>query len=471
MKQNDFGLMGLAVMGQNLVLNVESRGFPVSVFNRTTSKMDDFLKHSCRGRKIDGFSDLSAFVQSLKKPRKIMLMVKAGEAVDEFIDKLLPMIDKGDILIDGGNSFFPDTIRRSKFLASRGILYVGAGVSGGEEGALKGPSIMPGGQKEAYDAVAPILLAISAKVQGEPCCAYIGPDGAGHYVKMVHNGIEYGDMQLISEAYYIMRNALGMEADELHKTFARWNKSDLDSYLIQITSDIFARIDPDTGLPLVELIKDAAGQKGTGKWASQSALDLGIPAPTIAEAVFARCISAIKDERVAASKVLKGPLGKYRGDRKAFVEAIRQALFASKICSYAQGFALMRAAGKEYHWSLNFGEISMIWRGGCIIRAQFLQRIKDAFRKSPDLPNLLLDPYFKKVVEKSQDNWRKVIVAATRLGIPVQAFSSALAYFDSYRREKLCANLIQAQRDYFGAHTYERLDKPGVFHTDWLAES
>ena len=432
MKQNDFGLMGLAVMGQNLVLNVESRGFPVSVFNRTTSKMDDFLKHSCRGRKIDGFSDLSAFVQSLKKPRKIMLMVKAGEAVDEFIDKLLPMIDKGDILIDGGNSFFPDTIRRSKFLASRGILYVGAGVSGGEEGALKGPSIMPGGQKEAYDAVAPILLAISAKVQGEPCCAYIGPDGAGHYVKMVHNGIEYGDMQLISEAYYIMRNALGMEADELHKTFARWNKSDLDSYLIQITSDIFARIDPDTGLPLVELIKD---------------------------------------ERVAASKVLKGPLGKYRGDRKAFVEAIRQALFASKICSYAQGFALMRAAGKEYHWSLNFGEISMIWRGGCIIRAQFLQRIKDAFRKSPDLPNLLLDPYFKKVVEKSQDNWRKVIVAATRLGIPVQAFSSALAYFDSYRREKLCANLIQAQRDYFGAHTYERLDKPGVFHTDWLAES
>jgi 6-phosphogluconate dehydrogenase len=470
MKQNDFGLMGLAVMGQNLVLNVETHGFSVSVFNRTTSKMEDFLKQSCQGRKIDGFADLSAFVQSLKKPRKIMLMVKAGEAVDEFIDKLLPMIDKGDILIDGGNSFFADTVRRNKSLASKGILYVGTGVSGGEEGALKGPSIMPGGQKEAYDAVAPIFLAISAKVQGDPCCAYIGPDGAGHYVKMVHNGIEYGDMQLISEAYYIMRNALGMEAPELHKTFARWNKGDLDSYLIQITSDIFARIDPDTGLPLVEVIKDAAGQKGTGKWASQSALDLGIPTPTIAEAVFARCISAIKDERVAASKLLKGPDGKYRGDRKAFVEAIRQALFASKICSYAQGFALMRAAGREYRWPLNFGEISMIWRGGCIIRAQFLQRIKDAFDKSADLPNLLLDPYFKKVVEKSQDNWRKVIVAATRLGIPVPAFTSALGYFDSYRREKLCANLLQAQRDYFGAHTYERLDKPGVFHTEWLAE-
>jgi len=470
MSQNDFGLIGLAVMGQNLVLNVESRGFSVSVFNRTTSKMEDFIRESCQGKKIEGFAELGDFVKSLKRPRKIMLMVKAGEAVDEFIAKLVPMIDRGDILIDGGNSFFMDTIRRNKTLAEKGILYIGTGVSGGEEGALKGPSIMPGGQKEAYDAVAPIFLAISAKVNGDPCCAYIGPDGAGHYVKMVHNGIEYGDMQLISEAYYIMKNALGMDAEELHKTFTRWNKGDLDSYLIQITSDIFTKTDPQTGQPLVEVIKDAAGQKGTGKWASQSALDLGIPAPTIAEAVFARCISAIKDERVAASKVLKGPGRKYTGDRKTFIEAIRQALFASKICSYAQGFALMRAAGKEYNWTLNFGELSMIWRGGCIIRAQFLHRIKEAFDRDADLANLLLDPYFRKVVEKSQDNWRKVVVTATKLGIPVQAFSSALAYFDSYRREKLCANLIQAQRDYFGAHTYERLDQPGVFHTEWLAD-
>ncbi len=470
MPQNDFGLIGLAVMGQNLVLNVESRGFSVSVFNRTTATMQKFVDEQCKGKKIEGFADLGGFVKSLKRPRKIMLMVKAGAPVDEFIEKLLPLIEPGDILIDGGNSFFPDTIRRNKYLAAKGFLYIGTGVSGGEEGALKGPSIMPGGQKEAYDAVKDIFLAISAKVDGDPCCTYIGADGAGHYVKMVHNGIEYGDMQLICEAYYIMKNALGMSAKDLHRTFTRWNKGDLDSYLIQITSEIFARVDPETGEPLVEVIKDAAGQKGTGKWTSQSALDLGIPAPTVAEAVFARCMSAIKDERVAASKVLKGPVGKtYTGDKKAFIEAIRQALFASKICSYAQGFALMKGAAKEYGWTLNFGEISMIWRGGCIIRAQFLHRIKDAFDRDAGLANLLLDPYFRKVVEKSQDNWRKVVMAATKLGIPVPAFSSALCYFDSYRRDKLSANLIQAQRDYFGAHTYERLDKPGVFHTEWLS--
>ena len=470
MPQNDFGLIGLAVMGQNLVLNVESRGFSVSVFNRTTATMQKFVDESCKGKKIEGYADLADFVKSLKRPRKIMLMVKAGAPVDEFIEKLLPLIEKGDILIDGGNSFFPDTIRRNKYLSEKGFLYIGTGVSGGEEGALKGPSIMPGGQKEAYDAVKDIFMAISAKVDGAPCCTYIGADGAGHYVKMVHNGIEYGDMQLICEAYFIMKNALGMDAKELHKTFAKWNKGDLDSYLIDITKDIFTKIDAETGLPLVEVIKDAAGQKGTGKWTSQNALDLGVPAPTVAEAVFARCLSAIKDERVAASKQIKGPAGKkFTGDKKAFVEAIRQALFASKICSYAQGFALIKAAGKEYKWSLNFGEISMIWRGGCIIRAQFLHRIKEAFDRKADLPNLLLDPYFRKIVEKSQDNWRKVVMTATKLGIPVPAFSSALGYFDAYRRESLPANLLQAQRDYFGAHTYERLDKPGVFHTEWLS--
>ena len=469
MAQHDIGLIGLAVMGQNLVLNMESRGYSVSVFNRTTSKMTKFVEDLCKGRNIDGFEKLEDFVASLKKPRKIMLMVKAGEAVDAFIEKVLPFCEKGDILIDGGNSHFPDTIRRAKSLEEKGFLYIGTGVSGGEEGALKGPSIMPGGHREAYEAVSNILLDISAKVDGDACCAYIGPDGAGHYVKMVHNGIEYGDMQLICEAYYIMANALGMSAKELHDVFTEWNRGDLDSYLIEITRDILATTDPETGKPMVEVIKDRAGQKGTGKWTSQSALDLGVPAPTIAEAVFARCISAIRDERVAASKQLKGPDGKFGGDSKGFIEAIRQALYASKICSYAQGFALMRAAGEEFGWDLDFGEISMLWRGGCIIRAHFLHRIKDAFDKAPDLSNLLLDPYFKEIVESSQDNWRKVVIEATKLGIPVPAFSSALAYFDSYRRARLSANLIQAQRDYFGAHTYERLDKEGSFHTDWLS--
>ncbi|KPJ54381.1 MAG: 6-phosphogluconate dehydrogenase [Planctomycetes bacterium DG_58] len=468
MADYDFGLIGLAVMGQNLVLNIESRGYSVAVFNRTTSKMTAFVEERCQGKNIGGFEKIEDFVRALRQPRRIMLMVKAGEAVDAFIDKLVPLVEEGDILIDGGNSFFGDTIRRNKALAAKGILYIGTGVSGGEEGALKGPSIMPGGQKEAYDAISEVLLAIAAKVNGDTCCTYIGPDGAGHYVKMVHNGIEYGDMQLICEAYYIMANALGMGAKELHQVFAEWNKGDLDSYLIEITRDIFAKMDEETGRPIVEVIKDRAGQKGTGKWTSQSALDLGIPAPTIAEAVFARCISAIKDERVAASKILKGPEAKYKGDKDEFIEAIRQALYASKICSYAQGFALMRAAGEEFGWKLKFGEISMIWRGGCIIRAHFLHRIKDAFDRKPDLANLLLDPYFKQIVESSQDNWRKVVMEATRLGIPVPAFSSALAYFDSYRRERLSANLIQAQRDYFGAHTYERLDKEGSFHTEWL---
>jgi len=470
MAEYDIGLIGLAVMGQNLVLNMESRGYSVAVFNRTTSKMTKFVADRCQGKQIGGFEELEDFCASLKRPRKIMLMVKAGEAVDAFMEKVFPYLEAGDILIDGGNSHFPDTIRRTKVCEEKGFLYIGTGVSGGEEGALKGPSIMPGGHKEAYDAVSNILVDISAKVDGDACCAYLGPDGAGHYVKMVHNGIEYGDMQLICEAYYIMANALDMTAADLHEVFTEWNKGDLDSYLIEITRDIFAKIDPETGKPIVEVIKDRAGQKGTGKWTSQSALDLGVPAPTIAEAVFARCISAIKDERVAASKQLKGPAGKYEGDKAAFIEAIRQALYASKICSYAQGFALMRAAAEEFGWTLNFGEISMLWRGGCIIRAHFLHRIKDAFDRDPDLANLLLDPYFQEIVESSQANWRTVVVEATQLGIPVPAFSSALGYYDSYRRERLSANLIQAQRDYFGAHTYERLDKEGSFHTEWLED-
>jgi 6-phosphogluconate dehydrogenase len=472
MPEQDFGLIGLAVMGQNLALNIESRGYSVAVFNRTTERTRQFVVERCGGKRIVGCETLEEFVGSLKRPRSIMLMVKAGSPVDEFIAKLEPLLDKGDLLIDGGNSHFPDTIRRSKDLEAKGFLYIGTGVSGGEEGALKGPSIMPGGQRDAYDRVEPILTKIAAQVNGDPCCTYIGPDGAGHYVKMVHNGIEYGDMQLICESYYIMKNALGMEAPELADTFARWNEGDLDSYLIEITRDIFRKTDPESGRPLVEVILDAAGQKGTGKWTSQSALDLGVPAPTIAEAVFARCISAIKEERVAASKKLRGPRRKFRGDRSKFIDSIRDALFASKVCSYAQGFALMREAGVEHGWDLDFGSIAMIWRGGCIIRAQFLERIKVAFDKKPDLPNLLLDPYFKKVVAKAQTNWRRVVVKATQMGIPVPAFSSALAYFDSYRRERLSANLIQAQRDYFGAHTYERVDKPrgGFFHTEWLAD-
>jgi len=467
MAKQQVGLIGLAVMGQNLVLNIESRGYGVAVFNRTTSKTDEFLAGPAKGKNITGGKTLKEFVDQLERPRKIILMVKAGKPVDEFIDKLLPLLDSGDLLIDGGNSHFPDTIRRCKLLEAKGFLYIGTGVSGGEEGALKGPSIMPGGKKEAYDLIAPILTAISAKVDGQPCCTYIGPDGAGHYVKMVHNGIEYGDMQLICEAYYLMKECLGFEAEQLHEIFRTWNGGDLNSYLIEITADIFKKIDEQTGQPLVEMVLDTAGQKGTGKWTSQSALDLGVPAPTIAEAVFARCISAIKQERVAASKQLTGPKSTCTGDKKAFTEAIYGALYASKICSYAQGFQLMAAASAEHDWNLNYGEIAMIWRGGCIIRAHFLNRIKEAYDRKPKLANLLLDPFFQEIIDRNQANWRKVVAVAVEQGIPVPAFASALSYYDSYRRERLPANLLQAQRDYFGAHTYERIDKEGVFHSTW----
>jgi len=470
MPEQDFGLVGMAVMGQNLALNVESKGFSVAVYNRTTARTEEFIAGPAKGKNIFGAKTIPEFVGALKRPRKIMIMVKAGPPVDEVIDELLPHLDKGDLIIDGGNSYFKDTIRRSRALEEKGFLYIGTGVSGGEEGALHGPSIMPGGQKEAYELVRPIFTKIAAQVNGDPCCTYIGPDGAGHYVKMVHNGIEYGDMQLIAEAYFIMKQALGLNARELHEVFADWNRGDLDSYLIEITADIFTRKDEETGKPLVEVILDRAGQKGTGKWTSQEALDLGIAAPTIAEAVFARCISAVKDERVAASKVLSGPSDSYGGDRKAFIEAIRQALYASKICSYAQGFSLLREAGKEYGWKLQFGEIAKIWRGGCIIRARFLHRITAAYERNPDLANLLLDPYFKDAIDKAQESWRHVVASAATLGYPVPAFTSALSYYDSYRRERLPANLIQAQRDYFGAHTYERVDKQGTFHTEWTAK-
>ena len=467
MAQQDFGLIGLAVMGQNLVLNIEEKGFSAAVYNRTAARTEEFMAGEAKGKKIVPTYSIEEFMAALKRPRRIMLMVKAGAPVDEFIEHLLPHLDKGDLLIDGGNSFFGDTIRRNKTLAEKGFLYIGTGVSGGEEGARHGPSIMPGGQKEAYDLVEPILTKIAARVDGDPCCAYIGADGAGHYVKMVHNGIEYGDMQLISEAYYIMKHALGLTAQELHQVFDEWDKGPLNSYLIEITRDIFARKDEETGQPLVEMILDKAGQKGTGKWASQNALDLGISVPTITEAVYARCISAIKDERAAAARSLAGPDPKYKGDRKQFIESIRQALYASKICSYAQGFALMKEAGKEYKWELNFGEIARIWRGGCIIRAQFLHRITEAYQRNPNLANLVLDPFFKDILESSQDQWRHVVGTASQLGLPIPALSSALAHFDSYRHERLPANLIQAQRDYFGAHTYERVDKPGTFHTEW----
>jgi len=471
MATQQVGLIGLAVMGENLALNIESRGYSVAVYNRTYEKTKNLVEGRAKGKNLVGYETLEQFVAAIEKPRRIILMVKAGQAVDDFIGKLVPLLDRGDLIIDGGNSHFPDTIRRNKALAEKGILYIGTGISGGEEGALKGPSIMPGGQPEAYERIKPVLLDISAKVNGEPCCTYIGPDGAGHYVKMVHNGIEYGDMQLISEAYSLLSYCLGLSAAELHDVFSQWNQGDLNSYLIQITADIFRRIDEETGKPLVDLVLDKAGQKGTGKWTSVSALDLGIPAMTIAEAVFARCISAIKEERVAAAKVLKGPPEKYRGTKEKFIQQIHDALYASKICSYAQGFQLMRAASQEYNWNLKYGEIAMIWRGGCIIRAHFLNRIKEAYDRTPSLPNLLLDPYFKDIIERSQLNWRRVVSTAVDRGIPVPAFSSAIAYYDSYRRARLPANLIQAQRDYFGAHTYERVDKPGIFHSEWAPPS
>ncbi|MCY7964323.1 NADP-dependent phosphogluconate dehydrogenase [Bacillus inaquosorum] len=468
MSKQQIGVIGLAVMGKNLALNIESRGFSVSVYNRSSSKTEEFLQEA-KGKNVVGTYSIEEFVQSLETPRKILLMVKAGTATDATIQSLLPHLEKDDILIDGGNTYYKDTQRRNKELAESGIHFIGTGVSGGEEGALKGPSIMPGGQKEAHELVKPILEAISAKVDGEPCTTYIGPDGAGHYVKMVHNGIEYGDMQLISESYFILKQVLGLSADELHEVFAEWNKGELDSYLIEITADIFTKKDEETGKPLVDVILDKAGQKGTGKWTSQSALDLGVPLPIITESVFARFISAMKEERVKASGLLSGPEVKPVTENKdELIEAVRKALFMSKICSYAQGFAQMKAASEEYNWNLKYGEIAMIFRGGCIIRAAFLQKIKEAYDREPELDNLLLDSYFKNIVESYQGALRQVISLAVAQGVPVPSFSSALAYYDSYRTAVLPANLIQAQRDYFGAHTYERTDKEGIFHTEWM---
>lgn len=464
-----FGVIGLAVMGKNLALNIESRGYSVSVYNRTYERTEEFLANEAKGKNFVGAKTIEEFVNSLEKPRKIMLMVKAGPATDATIESLRPYLEEGDILIDGGNTLFEDTMRRNKMLDETGIHFIGTGVSGGEEGALKGPSLMPGGQKEAYELVAPIFEAIAAKVDGDPCVTYIGPNGAGHFVKMVHNGIEYGDMQLISESYFIMKHLLGMEAEELSEVFSEWNKGELDSYLIEITADIFKKTDEETGKPLVEVILDKAGQKGTGKWTSKNALDLGVPLPLITESVFARFISSLKDERIAASKVLSGPEPvKYEGDRKELIEKIRKALYMSKIVSYAQGFAQLRAASEEYNWNLQFGEIAMIWRGGCIIRANFLQKIKDAYDRDPNLSNLMLDPYFKEIVDGYQDALRDVVALAVKQGIAVPTFASAICYYDSYRSEDLPANLIQAQRDYFGAHTYERKDKKGTFHTNWF---
>jgi 6-phosphogluconate dehydrogenase len=459
-------------MGENLILNMESKGFTVACFNRTVEKVDAFVNSRGAKKNIIGCHTLKELADSLKKPRRIMVMVKAGSAVDQTIESLLPVLEKGDIIIDGGNSHFPDTIRRTQYLAEKGLRFIGSGVSGGEEGALLGPAIMPGGDAKAWPYVKDIFQAISAKTdKGEPCCAWIGPDGAGHFVKMVHNGIEYGDMQLICEAYDLMFRGLGMSAKEMQKVFAKWNKGVLDSYLIDITQEILKVSDSETGKPLVDVILDTAGQKGTGKWTSTAGLDLGVGIPQIAEAVFARCLSAIKDERVAASKVLKYS-SKTKVNKALLVKQLEQAVYASKICSYAQGYQLMRAAAKEYKWKLNYGEIALVWRQGCIIRARFLGNIRDAFDSNPELANLLLDPYFKKVVINAQKAWREVIKTAVELGIPVPAMSTALNYFDAYRSARLPANLLQAQRDYFGAHTYERVDKPrGEFHHHIWTES
>jgi 6-phosphogluconate dehydrogenase len=470
MQKADIGLVGLAVMGENLILNMESKGFTVSCYNRTVSKVDDFINGRAQGKNIIGTRSVEEFVDSLAKPRKVMIMVKAGRPIDAFIDQIIPYLDEGDIIIDGGNSHFPDTIRRTKYVEEKGLLYIGTGVSGGEEGALLGPSIMPGGSPAAWPHVKPIFQAVAAKVaDGTPCCDWVGRDGAGHYVKMVHNGIEYGDMQMIAESYFLMKHILGMTPAEMHEIFKEWNEGELDSYLIEITRDIMAKADDETGKPMVDVILDTAGQKGTGKWTSQSALDLGVPAPTVAEAVFARCISAVKEERVAASKTLTGPTPKFEGNKDEFIEDIRRALYASKICSYAQGYQLMRYAAEEYNWELNYGGIALLWREGCIIRAQFLGKIKEAFDRDPNLANLLLDPYFKDAIDRGQASWRKVVATAVMNGVPVPAFSSALAYYDGYRNDRLPANLLQAQRDYFGAHTYERVDKPRgeFYHTNW----
>jgi 6-phosphogluconate dehydrogenase len=470
-KKADIGLVGLAVMGENLVLNMESKGFTVAVFNRTVEKVDNFINDGRgNGKNFIGCHSIEELCANLERPR----MVKAGKPVDDFIEQIIPYLEPGDIVIDGGNSHFPDTIRRTAYLEGKGFQFIGTGVSGGEEGALKGPSIMPGGSDAAWEYVKPIFQAISAKVEdGSPCCEWVGSNGAGHYVKMVHNGIEYGDMQMICEAYSLMKNLLGMSPAEMHKVFSEWNQGELDSYLIEISADILGKTDPETGKPVVDIILDTAGQKGTGKWTSQSALDLGTPSMTIAEAVFARCVSALKEERVAASKILSGPKADFNLDKESFIENIRKALYASKICSYAQGYQLMKAAADEYGWDLKFGDIALMWRGGCIIRAKFLGDIKAAFDNNPSLPNLLLDPFFKKIIDDCQSAWRKVIASAVQAGVPVPAFSSALAYYDSYRSAVLPANLLQAQRDYFGAHTYERTDKARgqFFHFEWTENS
>jgi len=473
MKKADIGLVGLAVMGENLVMNMESKGFTVAVYNRTSEKVKNFVEGRAAGKNIIGTYDLKELAENLEKPRKIMMMVKAGQAVDELIDHLLPYLEEGDILIDGGNSHFPDTIRRTAYVESKGLLYVGCGVSGGEEGALTGPSLMPGGSKAAWEHVKPIFQAICAKVEDtdgniEPCCDWVGEDGAGHFVKMVHNGIEYGDMQLICEAYQLMKEGLGMTAEEMHKVFAEWNETELNSYLIEITRDILAYKD-EKGEHTVDYILDTAGQKGTGKWTAVAALDEGVPLTLIGEAVFARCLSAMKEDRVEAAKLFPKEKTKFEGDREAFIENIRKALFASKIISYAQGYILMRAAAKDKGWDLNYGGIALMWRGGCIIRSQFLGKIKEAFDKNPDLHNLLLDDYFAETIKELVPAWKEVVAFAVKEGIPAPAFSSALNYFNGYTTASLPANLLQAQRDYFGAHTYERTDQPRgqFFHTNW----
>ena len=475
-EQCDIGLIGLAVMGQNLVLNMADHGFRVAAYNRTTSKVDEFLAGPASGKTIAGYHSPEELVKNLKRPRRVMLMVKAGAPVDATIKQLVPLLESGDIIIDGGNSYYMDTERRIEELQTHGILYMGTGVSGGEEGARRGPSIMPGGSSDAWPHVKAIFQGISAKVgpKGDiPCCEWIGTGGSGHYVKMVHNGIEYGDMQLICEAYSLLKDGLGLSNDELYAVFAEWNRGDLDSYLIEITRDIFSVSDPETGNALVDMVLDKAGQKGTGKWTGQLALDLGVPTTLITEAVFARCLSAQKEKRVRASKILSGPsnaIEKLRKtvNREKFIQNVRHALYASKMCSYAQGFFRLQAAADEHNWDLKYGEIALLWRGGCIIRAAFLERIKEAFDRDPILENLLLDPYFKDAVESHQEAWRHVVSTSAQIGIPIPAFSAALSYYDGYRSERLPHNLLQAQRDYFGSHTYERTDKEGIFHSDWL---
>jgi 6-phosphogluconate dehydrogenase len=474
MNSADIGIIGLAVMGESLALNMADQGFTVAVFNRTVGKVDAFVTGRGAGRNIIGTRTIAEFVAALARPRKAMLMVKAGRPVDDLIEQLIPLLEPGDIIIDGGNSHFVDTVRRTRSVEKQGLLYVGTGISGGEEGALHGPSIMPGGSPAAWPHVRPILQAIAARLaDGTPCCDWVGRDGAGHYVKMVHNGIEYADMQLIAESYSLMQHLLGMQPAEMHPVFQAWNRGELDSYLIEITADIMAYRDEETGRPLVDLILDTAGQKGTGKWTAQSALDLGAPAPTVAEAVFARFMSALKAERVAANQILAGPTPSFDGDRDALVEDVRQALYASKICSYGQGFQLLKLAAAEYDWDLDYGGIALLWRQGCIIRARFLEPIKAAYDAKPDLANLLLAPYFRDAIDRCQAAWRRVVAAAALNGIPVPAFASALAYYDGYRTARLPANLLQAQRDYFGAHTYERIDRPPgeFFHTDWTGRA